>query len=481
MSTVSSATCGEVAAALDGATLEGDASTTVTGVAHDSRAVRPGDLFCCVVGSAHDGHDHAPDAVGSGAVALLVERPLDLEVPQIVVASVRAAMGPAASLVAGRPSESLQVIGVTGTNGKTTVAHLLSHLSNAVGVRTEVIGTLTGVRTTPEGPELQRQLAGYVENGVTRVAMEVSSHALDLHRVDGTRFVAAVFTNLGADHLDHHGTIERYFAAKSRLFDPRFTDLAMVNLDDVHGRLLRDAAAVPTRSYSLDDVSGIERTDRWTGFTWRGRRCRLPLVGDFNISNALAALETLVELGDDPDRLADALADFEAPAGRMQPIDEGQPFAVFVDFAHTPDALGVALASAREVARGSVRVVFGCGGDRDRAKRPEMGRVAARLADEVVVTSDNSRDESPASIVDDIVGGVVDSSPTVVLDRAAAIHTAIGHATDGDVVLIAGKGHETTQVEGGRSIEFDDREVARAALRSLGYGPDGAAIQGAAG
>lgn len=454
-----------------GARIVGDPTVEVGGVTHDSTEVRGGSLFCCVVGSRFDGHDFAAAAVEAGAVALLVERELPLPVTQLVVPDSRAAMGPLAAELWGHPSgtrdqPAMAVIGVTGTNGKTTTVALIAHVLERLGVRCGVIGTLTGARTTPDATELQALLRRFSDDGAEVVAMEVSSHALDLHRVDGTWFSVAAFTNLGVDHLDFHGTPERYFDAKARLFEPRFTRTAVVNIDDVHGRLLRDAASVDVVAYSLDDLGGLEMTPSGSTFAWRGHDVRLPLAGRFNVSNALAAAEAVRALGHAPAAIAAALADAVAPPGRFEVVDEGQPFAVVVDYAHTPDAMANLLATARELASpgGRVRVVFGCGGDRDRTKRPEMGRVSSELADDVVVTSDNPRSEDPAAIIADVMAGAT-SAVRQEIDRRAAIESVLGAAGAGDVVVVAGKGHETTQTIGDLVLPFDDREVARTWLR----------------
>jgi len=442
------------------------AATSVTGVAHDSRAVVPGDLFCCVPGEQTDGHDHAPAAVAAGAVALLCERPLDLAVPQVLVADARVAMAPAAAAVHGHPSAALEVVGVTGTNGKTTTVHLLRSVLEAAGRRAEVIGTLTGARTTPEAPELQRQLARFVADGVTAVAMEVSSHALALHRVDGTRFSVAVFTNLSAEHLDFHASMEEYFQVKARLFTPELADAAVVNVDDPRGRLLRDAAVIPTRGYSLDDLEGLEVGRVTSRFRWRGVEVTVPLGGRFNVSNALAAAEAAITLGIEPAAVADGLAAAGPVPGRFEVVDAGQDFGVVVDYAHTPDGLEHVLGTARElVGQGRVIVVFGCGGDRDTAKRPLMGAAAARLADRVVLTSDNPRREDPATIISEVRSGIDDDTTLVVEpDRRRAIALALETARPGDLVVIAGKGHEAYQEVGDERRPFDDRAVARELL-----------------
>ncbi len=454
----------------------------VTSVAYDSRAVEPGAVFCCVTGSTVDGHDLAPAAVAGGAVALLCERHVDVEVPQVVVADVRAAMGVVASALHGHPSRQLEVVGITGTNGKTTTAHLLAAALEADGRPSATIGNLNalpgGPPNTPEGPELQRRLAALRDGGTRAVAMEVSSHALDQGRVLGTRFALAVFTNLSPDHLDHHGTMEAYFAAKARLFEPDLAAGAVVNRDDPRGRLLLDAAVIPTEAYGLDDATEVEADLAGTTFTWRGERLRIPLPGMFNVSNALAAATAAAVLGAPVDAIARGFATAGSVPGRFELVAPGAPVGVVVDYAHTPDGLRQVLTAARGlVGGGRVVVVFGCGGDRDRAKRPVMGEVAAELADVVVVTSDNPRHEDPLAIIDGIVAGIprvpgagapAPATIEVEPDRRGAIELALRSASAGDVVVIAGKGHETTQSIGGREIPFDDRLVAAELLGRLG-------------
>ena len=442
-------------------------SVEVTRADHDSRAVTPGSLFCCVPGQSHDGHDYAAEAVAAGAVALLVERPLNLGVVELRVASAREAMGPLAAALAGSPSTALDVVGVTGTNGKTTVIHLLASILNHANISCGLIGTLSGTRTTPEAPELQDKLAAFVAEGTAVVAMEVSSHALDLHRVDGTRFRVAVFTNLSRDHLDHHGDMSRYFHAKARLFEPALCDLAILNLDDPHGRLLFDAAQVPALGYQMSDAEGLVVSAAGSRFRWRGALVELPLAGRFNVSNALAAATVAEHFGVTAEQVAAGLAVVPVIPGRFESIDEGQDFLAVVDFAHTPDGLEHLLTSAREIAgQGRVLVVVGAGGNRDRTKRSAMGEVVARLADVVVLTTDNPRDEDPAAIMGHVQHGMEDPRDLLVEpDRRLAIVRAVAASRPGDVLLVAGKGHETTQIVGDVETPFDDREVLRQALR----------------
>jgi UDP-N-acetylmuramoyl-L-alanyl-D-glutamate--2,6-diaminopimelate ligase len=448
--------------------VRGDASSTmVAAVTHDSRAVTPGALFFCVTGTRVDGHRFAAEAVEAGAVALVAEQPLPVDVTQVIVADTRAAMGPIAAAFYGHPSARLDVVGVTGTNGKTTTTHLLRDVLTSAGRVTGLIGTLSGARTTPEAADLQATLAGMVAAGDAAVAMEVSSHALSLHRVDGTHFRVAVFTNLGRDHLDFHGDPETYFRAKAMLFDPERAAVGVVNGDDPHGRLLIDAARIPMRTYSLADAADITVTATASRFTWRGHRVELPLGGEFNIANALAAATAAAELGVDEAAIAAGLSSAQPVVGRLERVEAGQPFTVLVDYAHTPDALEQVLNAARQGTDGRVLVVFGCGGDRDRAKRPEMGEIATQLADLAVLTTDNPRSEDPLAIIEDVRSGVKEDDEAglvVEVDRRAAIAYALRAAAPGDVVLIAGKGHETGQEVNDVVLPFDDRVVAREEL-----------------
>jgi UDP-N-acetylmuramoyl-L-alanyl-D-glutamate--2,6-diaminopimelate ligase len=447
--------------------LHGDAGTEVSGVVHDSRAVRRGALFCCLPGERTDGHRYAPAAVAAGAGALLASRRLALDVAQVLVAEPRIAMAHAAAAFYEHPSQRLEVVGVTGTNGKTTTTHLLQAVLKADGRETGLIGTLTGVRTTPEAPELQRQFAQLRDDGVRAVAMEVSSHALAQHRVDATRFRVAVFTNLSQDHLDYHGTTEAYFQAKARLFEAGRAVGAVVNTDDPHGRLLLEAAQVPTRGYSISDAADLDVGARGSTFRWENASVRLRLGGTYNVMNALAAAAAARELGVTGPTVADGLSSVASVPGRFEVIDADQPFTVVVDYAHTPAGLDLLLHDARRMVApsGRVIVVFGCGGDRDRQKRPLMGAVAAAHADVAVLTSDNPRDEEPGAIIAEVLAGANDRDALrVEPDRRAAIRIALAEARAGDIVLVAGKGHETMQVVGGREIPFDDRVVVREEL-----------------
>jgi UDP-N-acetylmuramoyl-L-alanyl-D-glutamate--2,6-diaminopimelate ligase len=456
------------------------ALTDVGSVTMDSRAVVAGTLFACVPGRSADGHDFAPGAVAAGAVALLAERPLALAVPQIVVPSVRGVLGLVAAAVYDDPSRALMVVGVTGTNGKTTTVSMLASVFAAAGWPATALGTLTQARTTPEAPELQARLAELRREGCRAVAMEVSSHAIDQHRIDGLHFSAAVFTNLTQDHLDYHGTMERYYAAKARLFEADRAAVAVVNRDDPWGRRLIDElrrrGSPPLVTYGLDDAEGLDL--RAATFGWRGQRVALRLGGRFNVVNALAAATSAEVLGVTVGQIATGLGSLERVRGRFEAVDAGQDFTVLVDYAHTPDGLAQALGAARELTDRRLLVVFGAGGDRDHDKRPLMGEVAARLADLVVVTSDNPRSEDPGAIIEQILAGVGDTTHVrSVVDRAQAIETVLAVSRPGDVVVIAGKGHESGQEIAGEVRPFDDATEARDVLRRLlaarGRGPAG--------
>ncbi len=442
----------------------------ITDVTLDSRAVSAGALFCCIPGTRRDGHEFARTAVDAGATALLVERLVPTAVTQLVVDDARAATGWLAASFHDHPFDGLRTVGVTGTNGKTTTSQLIGAVLRSNGLRTEVLGTLSGAHTTPEATDLQRLVRGWRDGGLEALAMEVSSHALALHRVDGASFDVSVFTNLGRDHLDFHGTEEQYFAAKASLFRSAVTGIAVLNVDDVHGMLLADTVDVPVRTFSRHDAIDVVVGPTSHAYTWQGQRIEVAIGGDFNVMNSLAAATACLALELDPAAIADALRRAGAVPGRFEPVDAGQPFSVVVDYAHTPDGLREALAAARRaVGPGRVIVVFGCGGDRDREKRPQMGAVAAELADRVVVTSDNPRSEDPLAIIDAAVGGVPDDYRGHVVtepDRRRAIAFALSTALPGDLVLIAGKGHETTQTIGDRVLAFDDRLVVRELLEA---------------
>lgn len=448
-----------------------DAEVGIADVTHDSQAVAglASPMFCCVPGLRRDGHDFAGAAVENGAVALLVERPLRVAVPQLQVRDVREAMGHVASMVHGDPVRSLELLGITGTNGKTTTANLLGEVLRADGRHVAVLGTLTQTRTTPEATDLHRRLAELQSEGVTDVVMEVTSHAMELHRVAGCHFKVAAFTNLSQDHLDFHGTMEAYFRAKAKLFVPDYSDHAFVNLDDLYGSLLNDSAVIPTSGVRLADAEDLVLRPGGSTFRWRGLEIDLPMAGDFNVRNAILVAAVAKHLGVSDAALVSGLSSASVP-GRYEMIDEGQSFAVVVDYAHTPDGLARVLQAARRTvqAPGAVIAVFGCGGDRDRGKRPIMGQVASANADSVIVTTDNPRSESPSAIIHETLAAIGDATNVEVIeDRREAIAMAISLARPGDVVVIAGKGHETGQERDGVTTPFDDRAVARDALQAI--------------
>jgi UDP-N-acetylmuramoyl-L-alanyl-D-glutamate--2,6-diaminopimelate ligase len=455
------------------AVVRGDVSgTEVRSIEFDSRRVAPGALFFCLPGHRSDGHDFAAGAVGAGAVGLMVERPLALPVPQVVVApgAARPSMARAACAFYDYPARALTCVGVTGTNGKTTVTHLLASILEEDGRPCTVIGTLDGARTTPEAPVIQKILDEARHDGHRAAAMEVSSHALTEARVDGIRFDAAVFTNLSQDHLDYHETMEAYFAAKASLFTEERAGLAVVNVDDVWGKRLGRQVTIPVVTFSSGDATEVESQRELTSFVWRGRKVELALTGAYHVVNAVAAATTASALGVTDEVVVRGLGRARPVPGRFEVVEGPSPFTVVVDYAHTPDGLAVALESARGLA-GSHRVlcVFGCGGDRDRAKRPVMGEIVSGGADVTVITSDNPRREDPAGIIGDVVSGVVDGAVVVVEpDRGRAIAVAVERARPGDVVLVAGKGHESVIEIGDRRIPFDDRQVAAEAVRRLG-------------
>jgi UDP-N-acetylmuramoyl-L-alanyl-D-glutamate--2,6-diaminopimelate ligase len=457
----------------------------VSGVAYRSDAVVPGDVFFCIAGFRHDGHDFAADAVERGAVAVVGSRALEVGVPCVVVPDVRRALAMAASRVHGDPTATLDVVGITGTNGKTTTTYLTDSIMRAAGRVTGLVGTvetrigptrLPSSRTTPESADLQALFSDMAAAGVTGVSMEVSSHAIDLHRVDGVRFAVAAFTNLTQDHLDYHKTLEEYWTVKRRLFTELRVSDRVVNIDDPRGATLagetlarwtvgRDPRALVR---AADEEYGPVSTS-FTLITPCGdRRVTLPLAGAYNVSNALVAAAAALALGIGLDTVVAGLESAPQVPGRLERIDEGQPFSVLVDYAHTPDSLAKAIAAVREVTPGRVITVFGCGGDRDPEKRPLMGRAAGEQSDAVVVTSDNPRSEDPVGIILRIEDGLRETGAayTVEVDRRAAIARALDMAHAGDAVLVAGKGHEDYQIFSDRTVHFDDREVVREELRA---------------
>jgi UDP-N-acetylmuramoyl-L-alanyl-D-glutamate--2,6-diaminopimelate ligase len=472
----------------------------VRGVTHDSRRVQPGDLYAALPGSQHHGARFCPAAAEAGAVAVLTDpagrdEAVGCGLPVFVVTEPRARLGEVADWVYGHPSSRLLLIGVTGTSGKTTTSYLLEsglsragHLTGLIGGVETRVGSTTAASalTTPEATDLQGLFALMARRGVSAAAMEVSSHALSLGRVSGTSFDVVVFTNLSQDHLDFHGTMEDYFAAKATLFTPAYARTGVVNIDDPYGRRLADGVRIPVTTFSASgdpdaDWRAVDVRCGADGSVWRvigpggvEVDASVALPGPFNVANALAATVALVEAGLDPATAASGIAACPGVPGRLErvrPGDRDHDFTVLVDYSHKPGAVEAVLASLRPVTTGRLAIVLGCGGDRDRAKRPLMGAAAARLADLAILTSDNPRSEDPLAILADMLEGVL-SVPAgqrariiIEPDRGAAIGLAVDMADKGDVVLVAGKGHERGQyVGGGTVVPFDDREVALAAL-----------------
>ena len=472
-----------VAALAPEAVLGSPDPVAVRDLAYDARRVTAGAAFFAVRGATADGHDFAAQAVENGAAVLVVERAVEPEVPQLVVVDSRAAMATAADVFFGEPTRELEVAGVTGTNGKTTTAFLLYAILAAAGRRPGLLGTVESrvggesrpvVRTTPEAIDLQRTFREMLDAGDRSVALEASSHAAVLHRLDRVRFDALVFTNLTQDHLDFHGTMDTYFQAKRKLFTGAAPPPAAVNVGDAWGRQLAEELAdvnrAPLVTFGLADDAEIRPEHlvldgAGARFTAGGIELETSLRGRFNVENVLGAVAAGMLLDLDEEAIAAGVKALEGVPGRFEAVDEGQPFTVIVDYAHTPDSLDNVLRTAREIAAGRVLAVFGAGGDRDRGKRPLMGKIAADLADVVVVTSDNPRSEQPVAIIEDILQGAgtnVEIDP----DRGSAIARAIELAEPGDVVVIAGKGHEQGQEIAGEKHPFDDRLVAREALRA---------------
>ncbi|EFM12815.1 UDP-N-acetylmuramyl-tripeptide synthetase [Paenibacillus curdlanolyticus YK9] len=490
-------TLNEIANWILAAKLEGDGNVQITGLNNDSRSVQPGTLFFCLPGYKVDGHDFAAAAASNGAAALVVERKLDVAIPQLIVKDSRLAMAIISDRYYDHPSQKLRLIGVTGTNGKTTTTYLIERILSDAGQSAGVIGTietryagntLPMSGTTPGALELQQYLAAMAEAGVDSCAMEVSSHALDQGRTWGCRFRIGVFTNLTQDHLDYHGTMEKYAAAKSLLFSrlgntyseaEAERSYAVLNADDSASDLFANAAAVEILTYGIDreaDVraSDIRITSRGTTFrleTFRGGAdISIRMVGKFNVYNALAATSVALLEGISIEAIKQSLEALPGVPGRVESVDAGQPYAVIVDYAHTPDGLENVLRTVKEFVEGRIICVFGCGGDRDRTKRPIMGRIAAKYADICVITSDNPRSENPHAILLDVEEGLkADGIPSnrylLIEDRRHAIEKAVEMASPGDVVLIAGKGHETYQIIGPKTFDFDDRLVAEEAIR----------------
>ena len=470
----------------------GDSHVIVRGMSMDSRRVQPGDLYACVPGLQVDGHDFAEKAIAAGAVALVVERFLPLEIPQVRVTNVRQVLGRLAATVYDQPSDQLELVGVTGTNGKTTITYLIEKIGAKHGKKVGLIGTLgaridgreiPGERTTPEAIDVQKLLGDMVAVGVSLAVMEVSSHAMDLGRVSGCEFDVGIFTNLTQDHLDYHKTMEDYLHAKSSLFSnlvgKKQPKLSILNGDDGAFIKLSQASAAPVVSYGIDNqvdyrAENVVVTSEGVRFVVRFREGMQEVIystpGVFSVYNALAAFVWGVERGYKPASVAEALAEIPGVPGRFESIRLGQPFQVIVDYAHTPDGLENVVRTARGFTKGKLITVFGCGGDRDKGKRPTMGEAASGGSDFLIVTSDNPRTEDPDQIIKEVLVGISGVDHVALRDRREAIWSACRMAKAGDTILIAGKGHETYQIFGTEVHPFDDREVAREALRGLGYG-----------
>jgi len=475
---------------IEGAEVRGDTQIVVAGITHDSRKVLAGDIYVCIPGFQLDGHNFAAAAIQNGAVALLVDHYLDLDISQIKVNNTRQVMGFLAAEVYAAPCGKLELVGVTGTNGKTTVTHLIEKIAQVAGKKTGLIGTLgtrvadrelPGNHTTPESTEIQRLLCDMVDSQVDLAVMEVSSHALDLGRVNGCTFSAGIFTNLTQDHLDYHKDMVDYLEAKSLLFSGMKADqsqFAILNADDAACAYLRSKASCRVITYGVDthadySAAQINLSDRGVTFEvhFNGRKAKVfySTPGKFSVYNALAAFAWAVEAGYAVETVMEALGEIQGVPGRFQSIRMGQPFQVIVDYAHTPDGLENVLQTAREITVGKLITVFGCGGDRDKRKRPLMGEAASRWSDYVLVTSDNPRTEDPEKIIEDILPGMGGIDYQVLVDRRKAIFHACSIASAGDTIVIAGKGHEDYQIIGTEKFHFDDREEVQIALRGMGY------------
>lgn len=502
----------ELAARLEGVRREGAAwedesrrRAPVGAVRYHSACVQPGDVFVCIRGFRHDGHDYAPQAAQAGASLVVAERPLvsiETAVPVAVVPDTRAALGPLAGEVLGHPDRRIRLVGVTGTNGKTTTTYLVKAALEHAGHQVGLIGTIRHLigsqeiparRTSPEASDVLELLARMVARGVGYAVAEVSSHAVALKRTAGIEYDVAVFTNLTQDHLDFHGTMEAYRDAKAAFFaqlagGSKGGKAGIVNADDPHGDYMARRCPAPVLRFGLGGAAevraeGLQADDQGVRFVavtpWGRAEVRLRLGGRFNVLNALAALAVALHEGVALEQAVAGLASVQRVDGRFEAVRAGQPFSVIVDYAHTPDGLQNVLEAARALRPATLWVVFGCGGDRDRSKRPRMGAIAARLADQAIITSDNPRSEDPEAICREVEQGLVDqrrSGPhrlrgyEVVVDRRQAIRLALERARPGDLVLIAGKGHETYQELRDRTVPFDDRQVAREILEELGYG-----------
>ena len=460
--------------------------TQVRELQYNSKAVEPGDVFCCVSGTFSDGHDYAASAVKAGAVALVVERRLPLDVPQVIVPNTRTAMARMAAALYGYPARSMTMVGVTGTNGKTSTTYMLKSIAEQTGKKVGLIGTIRNLigdeiieteRTTPESIELQRLFRRMKDAGVEIVVMEVSSHALDQKRVFGIEFDVGVFTNLTQDHLDYHKTFDNYLAAKKRLF--YMSSQAVVNVDDPYADKLMEGLSVPTATFGIEkkadySASDIEITPRGASFTMatpKGSiKMSVPTPGMFSVYNAMGAAAAAMALGFPEEAIRRGIADMDSVAGRLEPLPTGgRDFTVLLDYAHTPDALENILKTARQFAKGRIVTLFGCGGDRDPIKRPIMGEIAGKHSDFLVVTSDNPRSEDPMKIIDAVMEGVsrTDCGYTVIENRREAIKYALENARRDDVIILAGKGHETYQETADGKHHFDEKEIVAELLKQM--------------
>jgi UDP-N-acetylmuramoyl-L-alanyl-D-glutamate--2,6-diaminopimelate ligase len=466
-----------------------DGDLEITSIENDNRKVQKGSLFICIKGYTVDGHDFAESAVKNGAAAILAERPLSLDVPVILVKDTTRAMAVLADTLYGQPTKKLHLIGITGTNGKTTTSHLIEKIMVDAGQKTGLIGTMyTKIaektietkNTTPESLTLQKTFQQMVEAGVNTAVMEVSSHALDLGRVHGCDYDVAVFTNLTQDHLDYHKTMDEYKRAKSLLFaqlgntfDHHKPKFAVLNADDPASDMYSRSTAAHVITYGIDNkadiqAKNIQMTSSGTHFNLFVETEKFPiqmqLIGRFSVYNVLASIAASLVSGVEINEIIKSIESVEGVSGRFELVNAGQDFTVIVDYAHTPDSLENVLKTVQHFAKKRIFVIVGCGGDRDRTKRPLMAQIACQLATDPILTSDNPRSEDPLAILKEMEVGVAGEKYKIIPDRKEAIHTAIQQATTGDVILIAGKGHETYQIIGNVVHDFDDRLVAREAI-----------------
>lgn len=435
----------------------------VKGLSYDSRKVKEGDLFFCISGERNDGHDYAQEAIANGATAVIVDRKIQTDSPQIKVENVRSAMAEIAEIFFNFPSRKLTTVGVTGTNGKTTTVNLLAEIATSAGENVASIGTLTGIRTTPEAPDLQKQIHDLTEEGKSFLAMEVSSHGLSQRRISNIKYDLAIFTNLSHDHLDYHGDMESYYKAKSILFTPNHAKYAVINVDTPFGKRLAEEIEIPHKTVSMGDVEIIEESIQQNIFQWEGETIEMQTPGTFNIENAISAAFAAEALGFDKESIVKGLSEAQALPGRFEVINsKNNGPTVIIDYSHTPDGLRKVLLSAQNIPGvKNVHVVFGCGGDRDKSKRSQMGAASENAATDVYLTSDNPRSEDERSIINDVLAGFRNPADVYIeLDRRKAIFQAIKMSDPKDVVIIAGKGNEESQEIKGQFHPFKDSEVA---------------------